>query len=86
VVPQAVRFPQNPGPYQVAALYTVQLPGVGVVLGAGVGSGVLPPGTPPVCAPAGVATTSEAIDASPAIARIVRLLVKPSSFVAFGVS
>jgi hypothetical protein len=86
VVPQAVCFPQNPGPYQVAALYTVQLPGVGVVLGAAAGSGVVPPGVPPVCALAGAATISIAIDASPAIARIVRLLVKPSSFVAYGVS
>jgi hypothetical protein len=56
------------------------------VLGVAVGSVVVPPGTPPVCAPAGAATISEAIDASPAIARIVRLLVKPSSFVAYGVS
>jgi len=86
-VPQAVDFPQKPGPYQVAALKTVQL---GDELGWAVGSvGVVPPGTllPPLCAlAAGAATHSVATHASPATARIVRLLVKPSSFVAYGVS
>jgi hypothetical protein len=48
---------------------------------------VVPPGTPPVCAlAAGAATIKVAMDAIPPIARIVRLLVKPSSFVAYGVS
>src|SRR3954467_1395819 len=86
-VPHAVDLPQNPGPYQVAALKTVQL---GDELGWAVGSvGVVPPGTPlpPLCALAdGAATQSAATQASTATARIVRLLVKPSSFVAYGVS
>ena len=87
-VPQAVDMPQKPGPYQVAALKTVQLPGeLGVATGAGSGEGEVPPGTPPVCAPAaGTPTHRATTDASPATARIVRLLVKPSSFVAYGVS
>jgi hypothetical protein len=80
-VPQEVVLPQRPGPYQVAFLKTVQL---GDELGCAVGSvGVVPPGTPlpPVCALAdGAATNSAAAHASPAIARIVRLLVKPFLF------
>jgi hypothetical protein len=66
-------------------LKVVQLPGA--ELGCAVGSVVVPPGTPPVWALAiGAATSRAAVHASPATARIVRLLVKPSSFVAYGVS
>src|SRR5829696_27829 len=74
-VPQAVRLPQKPGPYQVADLKTVQL---GDELGCAVGGAVLPGAAlPPVCAlAAGAATQMAAAHANPAITRIVRLLVK----------
>jgi hypothetical protein len=88
-VPQDVVLPQKPGPYQVAFLKTVQLGDeLGCAVGAAGGAAV-PPGTglPPVWAlAAGAATQRAAAHARPAIARLVRLLVKPSSFVAYGVS
>jgi hypothetical protein len=60
---------------------------VGGGVGVGVGEGIEPGGAaPPDWACALAANASMAMQTIPATARFLRLLVKPSSFVAYGVS